>query len=529
MPADTAASDAVLTVLTTVQMGILAVLTLFGVHRGWLALVAWRHSRGLLDPTRLPPDIGDEGRASSDWPSVTVQLPFYNERAVATRLLDAVAAFDYPRDKLQIQILDDSDDDTTEILRRWVHAAPPDLDVQLVRRPQRSGYKAGALDHGLEHGARGELVAIFDADFVPPSDFLRRAVPPFANPKIGMVQTRWDHLDAEFGLLTRVQAILLDGHFAVDHLARAAGGHLFNFNGTGGLFRRTTIDDAGGWSAATLTEDLELSYRAQLRGWKFAYLPGLPCPAELPVDAAAFATQQYRWAKGGTQTARLHLGTLLRGGTPQRPLRLASRVEAALHLLGNFAFPLLLLVIVLGLPIVWLQTQAAAAAPSPEGLAPGGSPFLAGALGMLVHYGYAQARLRRFSWSTPLLLPAALGVGAGLAVSNTHAVIAAFGRRTGAFVRTPKRAAVRRSLGERAWHYRSSRGWIPAVEVAMGTYAATTSTLAGVAGWWPTALFHGLFAAGLFSLGGSSLWHGLRPAPAAPTAADPDLGTQATP
>jgi len=492
-------------VLAGTQLALLAALTVFGVHRAWLAWLAWRCGRGALDALRPPPAAVDPSAGSSarPLPGVTVQLPLYNERAVTERLLRAVAALDYPRDRLQVQVLDDSDDDTSRTVERVLEQLPPDLEIAHLRRSDRAGYKAGALRWGLHldgpDRARHELIAIFDADFVPPPDFLLRAVAPFENPRVGMVQARWEHLDAEFSLLTRLQALLLDGHFAVEHVARAGGGHFFNFNGTAGVFRRAAIDDAGGWLDDTLTEDMDLSYRAQLRGWEFVYVPGLTCPAELPVEPAAFMTQQYRWAKGGIQTARKHLQTVWRS-----PLRLSTRIEAAFHLLGNLAFPLLLLLILVALPLQVLRAG---------GHAPAGAfwvtlengPLLLGTLGVLVYYGFGQLRLRRFDATTWVLLPAVLAIGAGLSINNTRAVWRGLGGPVGAFVRTPKRAAVHKSVGDRGSGAGPRRGWLPFAETALGCYALATAILAARGAWWGTAAFHGLFAVGLAGFGVGSL------------------------
>ena len=277
---------------------VLSVLALYGMHRlVLLAIFFWTRRR---NPERPPdPDL---------WPRVTVQLPIFNERYVATRLIDAVCALDYPRDRLEIQVLDDSTDDTRERVAACVERQRRlGFDIRHLHRTDRTGYKAGALAAGCAE-ARGDLLAIFDADFVPPTDFLLRTVPYFADQEIGVVQARWEHVNRDYSLLTQAQAIFLDAHFRIEHQARNRGGNFFNFNGTAGLWRRQAIDDAGGWQHDTLTEDLDLSYRAQLAGWRFLFLPDVVAPAELPVDANAFKRQQFRWAKGSVQTARKLLG-----------------------------------------------------------------------------------------------------------------------------------------------------------------------------------------------------------------------------
>ena len=273
-----------------------------------------------------------------NWPKVTIQLPIFNERYVIERLVDAVSQFDYPRELLDIQVLDDSTDETREVARACVerHAAQG-LPIAYIHRTNREGYKAGALENGLKT-AQGEFVAIFDADFIPQPDFLRRTIPYFLNPagggKIGMVQTRWTYLNSDYSLLTRVETILLDGHFVIEHGGRSRRGTFFNFNGTAGVWRRAAIDAAGGWEHDTLTEDTDLSYRAQLKGWKFLYLPEIECASELPVDMNGFKAQQARWAKGLMQTAKKILPQVFRSEVPFHV-----KSEAFFHLTANISYP----------------------------------------------------------------------------------------------------------------------------------------------------------------------------------------------
>ena len=265
---------------------VLGGLSLYGLHRYWILYLYWRHYKK-APPLREPPP-------PPVWPRVTVQLPLYNEYYVVERLIDAVCRLDYPRDRLEIQVLDDSADESRALASRKVaEKRAAGFDIHDIHRHDRRGFKAGALADGLQT-ARGELIAIFDADFLPPADFLKRTVPYFADERIGMVQARWGHINADYSLLTRIQSVYLDGHFILEHTARNRSGAFFNFNGTAGVWRRETIDDAGGWSDDTLTEDLDISYRAQLMGWRFVFLPDLVCPAELPVDVGAFRSQQHR-------------------------------------------------------------------------------------------------------------------------------------------------------------------------------------------------------------------------------------------
>ena len=379
---------------------VFAATSLFALHRLWL-LSGFLRARAAPTPTwdRTPP--------------VTVQIPLYNERTVCERIIDAVCALDYP--DLEIQILDDSTDETVALVAARVAAhRARGVDVHHVRRPERVGFKAGALAYG--HGrARGELVAVFDADFVPPADFLTRIVPSFADPRIGLVQARWGHLNAEDSLLTRAQAALLDAHFLVENGARAAAGRFFNFSGTAGVWRRQAIDDAGGWQSDTLTEDMDLSYRAQLAGWRFAFRPDVIVPAELPADFAALRSQQFRWAKGQTQVLRKLGGAVLTA-----PLPLLTKVDATLHLASNLVYPLLLL-----LSLLWAPALA------------GGLPMapawaLAPTLVVAAFYAVvAPARIVGVAGAIVLCL--------GLVLGQTRAVVEGLTGRVTPFVRTPKR------------------------------------------------------------------------------------------
>lgn len=364
------------------------------------------------------------------WPGVVVQLPLYNERPVVHRLLEAAAALDYPRDRLLIQVLDDSTDDTPALVAEIAERLrATGVNIQHVRRPQRIGYKAGALAYGLGLLPPGyTLAAVFDADFVPPPDFLRRTVPYFsANPRLGIVQTRWGHLNADDNLLTRAQSLNLDAHFAVEQVARNRSGLLLTFNGSGGVWRVRCVKDAGGWSADTLCEDLDLSYRAQLKGWQYLFLPDVVVPAELPPNLAAYKTQQFRWAKGCNQALMKLAGPIWRGR-----LTLAQRVMATQHLMQYLPHVAMLTMLLLTPPLMVMGVfrQLPLAPLSILGVAP------------LLVYAVAQAALyddwprRLLAWLIVLI------IGTGIAVNNTHAALSAFaGRLTGRyseFVRTPK-------------------------------------------------------------------------------------------
>ena len=480
-------------ILAWAQLTLLLSLAVLGLHRGWMVLLYLLRRKKLQNTIPLPRPL--------ELPSVTVQLPIFNERYVAGRLVTAVAAFDYPRGKLHIQVLDDSTDDTSDIVRTTIASLPKGTSIEHVRRGSRTGFKAGALAEGLRR-TDSDLIAVFDADFVPPRDFLRNTVPAFADPAVGMVQTRWEHLNPDFSLLTTLQAFLLDGHFVVEHVARASSGCFFNFNGTAGLFRRECIDDAGGWQHDTLTEDMDLSYRAQLRGWRFVYRPELACPAELPVDMNAFLLQQHRWAKGSLQTAKKLLPTILRA-----PVSLVAKGEAIFHLLGNVGFVLLFVLILVALPLQVLRLVAGTTTPGMITLAEGW-PILLSTLSVLVYYGTAQLGLARRSWTAWLKLPLVLALGAGMCVNNSAAVFSAMRREPGEFLRTPKRGDEPR---RRRIRYTSRRGWLPLGELALGLIALSTCVLSLRLGHTWTAVFHGLFASGLLWVGSGSLLASLVP------------------
>jgi len=327
-----------------IHFAALSGLSLYGIHRLWLLF--WWHRRCGISISMPPEWLCLNGRAI---PSITVQLPLYNERFVARRLIDAVAEFRWPKDRLEIQVLDDSVDDTREIVdERINYWRKEGIDIKALRRGRREGYKAGALNYGLSH-AKGEFIAIFDADFLPPREFLLRAMPCFSDRQVGMVQARWGFLNSEHSLLTGVQSLLLGPHFDIEHWVRFRRGLFFNFNGTAGIWRRKAIETAGGWEADTVTEDLDLSYRAQLAGWRFVYLDDLTVPSELPLTLASFRGQQQRWAKGSIQTARKVLPRLLAS-----PLPLAVKAESLAHLLANFGWLLGAVVTLTLLPtITW--------------------------------------------------------------------------------------------------------------------------------------------------------------------------------
>src|ERR1700736_6704545 len=433
---------------------VLFMLALYGLHRYWLVYDYYAYRKNV--PAEPPP--------VTEWPRVTIQLPIYNERYVIERLVDAVARFDYPRELLDVQVLDDSTDETCEVARNCVerHAAQG-MPVSYIHRSNREGYKAGALENGLKT-SQGQFVAIFDADFLPEADFLRRTIPYFLTPdggsKIGMVQTRWTYLNSNYSLLTNVETILLDGHFVMEHGARSRRGTFFNFNGTAGVWRRKAIDEAGGWQHDTLTEDTDLSYRAQLVGWKFLYLPDVECASELPVEMNAFKAQQARWAKGLMQTAIKILPRVLRSEEPSQ-----IKAEAVFHLTANISYPFMVLLSTLLLPAMivrfyqgWFQMLFIDL-----------PLFIASSCSISGFYLTSQRVLYPKTWKRSILyMPFVMAVGIGLSVRNAKAVLEAIFGVKSEFARTPKYRIEGHAGTWRSKGYRNRAGWMPYIEVALG-------------------------------------------------------------
>ena len=433
--------------------GILCILSVYGVHR-YETIRRYRKYRKNLPHAAA--------RQFSNLPQVTIQLPIYNERFVVARLLEEVSQVDYPRELLQIQVLDDSTDEThpyTERLCNEYRAAG--LPVEYRHRANRHGFKAGALQEGLAT-ATGELIAIFDADFVPPRDFLRRTVDFFVDPEVGVVQTRWSYLNKEYSILTEVEAMLLDGHFVLEHGARCGSGLFFNFNGTAGVLRRAMIEDAGGWQHETLTEDSDLSYRAQLKGWRFVYVPMLACPSELPVETYGFQVQQARWAKGLTQVAIKLLPRIWKAKLPFR-----IKAEAFLHLTPNISYPLMLIISMLMLPVMIVRFYMGVFQMVTIDL-----PLIVASFWSIsAFYLYAQRELYPKSWWKSIaFLPMLMAAGVALTVSNSKGVIEALLGIQSSFARTPKYALGSQKLKIQAQAYRRRSGWLPYIELAIGTY-----------------------------------------------------------
>src|SRR3954449_11467209 len=402
------------TLCTTLYLLILLGLAVYGFHRSHLVYLYYKHR------DRRPRANG----TFSDLPAVTVQLPLYNEMYVVERLLDAVAAIRYPRDRYQIQVLDDSTDETQDICRRKIvelAARFPELDIEYIHRVDRTGFKAGALDNGMRT-AKGELILIFDADFLPRADILERTVDHFTDPKVAVVQCRWEHINRDFSALTEAQALMLDGHFVMEHAGRNWSGRFFNFNGTAGIWRRAAIAEAGGWQHDTLTEDMDLSYRAQLLGWRFVYVPDVAAPAELPVEMSSFKAQQFRWAKGSVQVAKKLLMTILRSNAT-----FAQKSEAFFHLTNNLAYPLLLVLSILLLPNLALRSHHGWREVLMIDL-----PLFFGTTASVASFYLASQReialmrapgeRKRSIWSAVRLLPLVMSIGIGLCVNQTRAV-----------------------------------------------------------------------------------------------------------
>ena len=472
-----------LTAAAILYAAAMLVLLVFGLNQLWLAV---RHARA--DRLRGGPAPGPGAELPPEppvWPRVTVQLPLYNERYVAARLLDAVARLEYPRDRLDVQVLDDSTDETAAVVaERVAYWRRRGLDVVHVRRVWRDGFKAGALANGLTF-ARGDLVAVFDADFVPPPDFLRRTAPLFADARLGLVQARWDHLNAQDSALTAVQAALLDAHFAIEQAGRQEAGCFVGFNGTAGVWRRATIDDAGGWHADTLTEDLDLSYRAQLAGWRFRFLPDLAVPAELPLSVAAWRGQQFRWTKGAAETTRKVLGRVLRA-----PLAWRVRVQGALHLTNFAVFPAILVAALLHAPL--LAAYELGFGPPPLYLALLGLGLFAFAGVGLAHLLTQRALYP--DWPRRMLgFPSWIAASTGLAFSNTRGALEAFVRRRSAFERTPKVQAASAAVRWRGAYAAAARGWAEGL-LALYAMAGLLGLLA--CGAWAAAPFQVLFVTG---------------------------------
>jgi cellulose synthase/poly-beta-1,6-N-acetylglucosamine synthase-like glycosyltransferase len=480
---------------------VMIILAFYGIHRYQLVWLYFRNKKNAAKWSE-PPMRFAEGQL----PFVTVQLPIFNEQFVIDRLIDAVCKLDYPRDRFEIQVLDDSTDETTEVAREIVEryargfAGMEPQPIVYLHRSNRHGYKAGALDKGLDV-ARGEFVAIFDADFVPPRQWVMQVIHHFAEPEIGMVQTRWTHLNRNYSFLTQVEAILLDGHFVLEHGGRSRAGVFFNFNGTAGMWRRETISAAGGWQHDTLTEDTDLSYRAQLVGWQFKYLQDVECPAELPIEMTAFKTQQARWAKGLIQTGKKILPRVLKSDAPWH-----TKLEAWYHLTANISYPLMIVLSVLLMPAMIIRSWQGLL----QMLLIDFPLFIASTMSVSTFYMVSQKELYPKSWyMSALYIPFVMALGGiGLTITNTKAVLEALFGVKSAFARTPKYKVRKKGEKTQAKVYRKRLGIIPWIELGIGCYFAWTVYYAVTTENFFTVPFLVLFVFGYWYTGLLSLLQG---------------------
>jgi len=470
---------------------VMIILSFYGIHRYTMCYLYFKYKKNYKP---------DPPRHFKVLPRVTVQLPIFNEQFVIDRLIEAVCAMEYPREKLEIQVLDDSTDETqqvaSDIVARYAALGHP---ISYIHRTNRYGYKAGALDAGLKV-AKGEFVAIFDADFVPPSDWLMKVIHHFAEPEIGMVQTRWSHMNRDYSMLTQIEAILLDGHFIIEHGARVRSGDYFNFNGTAGMWRIKAISDGGGWQHDTLTEDTDLSYRSQLAGWKFKYLPDVECPSELPIEMTAFKTQQARWAKGLIQTSIKILPLMFKSDIPRK-----IKVEAVYHLTANLSYPMMVIMTAFLMPAMivrfyqgWFQMLLFDV-----------PLFTASSLSIAIFYLTAERELFPKTWmKTFLYLPFLMALGIGLTVTNTKAVMEALLGIKSAFVRTPKYRVAKKGEKSQAAKYRKRLILAPWIELLLGGYFFLAILYTFTNNNYFTAPFLILFVIGYWYTGLMSLLQG---------------------
>ena len=470
------------TLILAAYFFVVVVLAVYGWHRYYIVYLYMKHKHEKPQPLANFDQL----------PRVTVQLPIYNEMYVADRLIDAVCKIEYPRELLEIQVLDDSTDETRSVAERIVRRfAEKGVDIVYLHREDRTGYKAGALEAGLKV-AKGEFIAIFDADFIPTTDFLMRSIHYFTDPKVALVQARWGHINADYSLLTKIQSILLDGHFVLEHGGRNRAGLFFNFNGTAGMWRRTAISDAGGWQHDTLTEDLDLSYRAQLKGWRFVFLPDLVAPAEVPVEMNAFKSQQHRWAKGSIQTCRKLLPTILQSDLP-----LGVKVEAFFHLTANFNYPLMCILSVLMAPSMIIRYNMGWY----EMLLIDIPLFFAATASVANFYTVCQREIHDDWVSRIKYMPFLMSIGIGLTINNTKAVLEAMFNKQSEFARTPKYCIEGSGDEWLTKKYHKTLTAQPIIELALGVYFTVTVFYALANGIYGTLPFLILFQVGFLYTG----------------------------
>ncbi len=459
-------------------VGLLTFLSFYGLHRLIIIYLYFRYKKNFEHPEYTFVDL----------PVVTIQLPFYNERYVAERAIDKAAAIEYPMDRLEIQVLDDSTDDTARIAAARVdYYRGKGLDIHYIHREDRAGFKAGALENGMKK-AKGEFFAIFDADFVPDRDFLNNSIHYFTNPRIGMVQLRWGHINRDYSFLTALEAIFLDGHFMIEHTARNRSGRFFNFNGTAGIWRRQAILESGGWQHDTLTEDLDLSYRAQLKGWKFVFVPEHEVPAELPVDMLAFKTQQHRWTKGSIQTCKKLLTTILRSDYPFRV-----KSEAFFHLAANFNYLLMIPLSVMIFPIALVRKSMG----YENLLILDIFYFIMIIFSISAFFMVSQKEISKNWLGKIRYIPGLMALGIGLSVTNSLAVLEAIFNHKSSFIRTPKIGTGGKGEKHTRIGYRTKYiTAVPIIEFLFGLYFSFAVIVAATEELWFSIPFLMLFQFG---------------------------------
>jgi cellulose synthase/poly-beta-1,6-N-acetylglucosamine synthase-like glycosyltransferase len=470
---------------------VMVVLSIYGIHRYSMCYQYFKYRKN-YDPN--PHGHFDE------LPTVLIQLPMFNEQYVVERLINAVCAMEYPKDKLEIQVLDDSTDESQhvarEITERYAALGNP---IKYIHRTNRHGFKAGALDEGLK-ASSAEFVAIFDADFVPPVDWIMQVIHHFAEPDVGLVQTRWGHLNRDYSLLTKVEAILLDAHFVIEHGSRVRTGEFFNFNGTAGMWRKKAIEDGGGWQHDTLTEDTDLSYRSQMAGWRFKYLPEVECPSELPIEMTAFKTQQARWAKGLIQVSIKLLPQIFSSEMTRK-----RKIESVYHLTANIAYPLMVIMTALLVPSMicrfyqgWFQMLLIDV-----------PLFGASTASIGVFYALSQRELFPKTWKKSLIyLPMLMAIGIGLTVTNSKAVMEAIFGVQSSFVRTPKFAVAKKGEKSKANKYRKRLKLAPYIEILLGAWFMAAIIYTFMNHNYFTAPFLILFVVGFWYTGFMSIFQG---------------------
>lgn len=472
------------TLLIVLYLIALSILGIYGAHRSNLLMLYLKHRKNETAPLRrYEPD---------ELPLITVQLPMFNEMYVVDRLLEGVANLEYPKDRLHIQILDDSIDETQQIARAKVdELCERGFDAEYLHRIDRTGYKAGALEAGLA-SAKGDLILVLDADFVPEPTMVRKMVDHFTDDNVGMVQARWGHINRDYSVLTKCQSMMLDGHFVIEHIARNRSGRFFNFNGTAGIWRKATIEDAGGWQHDTVTEDMDLSFRAQIKGWRFVYVPDALAPAELPCEMNSFKTQQFRWAKGSAQTTKKLLRLVLKADIPWRV-----KLEVLFHLTNNFAYLFLVLLALLQLPNMLIRRHM----DHPELLLLDVPLFAATCGSICVFYLVTHRALYDNLWDAIKRLPLMMALGIGLSVNNARAVLEGLFGKDLEFVRTPKHGVAGSRDDWKKKRYKASFPIHSLLELAFGLYFVVTIVLAFITGSWVTIPFLLLFMIGFLYVG----------------------------